>query len=105
MAVADMGGAVAGKKVDAFKQEIPGAAFSVEMVPIPADDAKKVPAFFLARTETPWDAYDAFLFNKDDESGLTPLAADRRASTWRRLWQTASPSPMSICSGCCRRRG
>jgi formylglycine-generating enzyme required for sulfatase activity len=67
---------VAGKKVDAFKQEIPGAAFSVEMVPIPGDDAKKVPAFFLARTEIPWDAYDAFLFNKDDEAGLTPLAAD-----------------------------
>lgn len=67
---------VGGKKIDAFKQEIPGAAFSLEMVPIPADPAKKIGAFFLGRTEIPWDAYDAFLLNKDDESGLPPLGAD-----------------------------
>lgn len=72
--VADV--SVGGKKVEPFKQEIPGAAFSLEMVPIPADPAKKLGAFYMSRTEIPWDAYDAFLLNKDDEAGLTPLAAD-----------------------------
>lgn len=72
--VADV--SVGGRKVEPFKQEIPGAAFSLEMVPIPADPAKKLGAFYMSRTEIPWDAYDAFLLNKDDESGLAPLGAD-----------------------------
>lgn len=67
---------VGGKKVGAFKQEIPGAAFAVEMVPIPGDEKKAIPAFYMARLETVWDAYDAFVFAKDDDAGLTPLGAD-----------------------------
>jgi formylglycine-generating enzyme required for sulfatase activity len=71
---------VDGKKVEAFTQEIPGAAFSLEMVPIPGtsstNDAETIAPFFMSRTEIPWDAYDAFVFAKDDEAGLKPLAAD-----------------------------
>lgn len=67
---------IAGKKVEPFKQEIPGAAFSVEMVPIPGDEKKKIAPFYMARLETVWDAYDAFVFAKDDDAGLPPLGAD-----------------------------
>ena len=67
---------VAGKKVGVFKQEIPGAAFAVEMVPIPGDEKKAIAPFYMARLETVWDAYDAFVFAKDDEAGLPPLGAD-----------------------------
>ena len=68
--------AVGGKKVESFKQEIPGAAFAVEMVPSPGDEKKSIVPFYMARLETVWDAYDTFVFAKDDDAGLTPLGAD-----------------------------
>jgi formylglycine-generating enzyme required for sulfatase activity len=67
---------VNGQKVGAFKQEIPGAAFAVEMVPIPGDEKKAIAPFYMARLETVWDAYDTFVFAKDEDAGLPPLGAD-----------------------------
>ena len=63
-------------KLEKFEQEIPGAAFKVEMVPIPGDAAKGIKPFWMSKTEITWDAYDAFLLNLDDEKGLPPLAED-----------------------------
>lgn len=57
-------------------QEIPGAAFKIEMVLIPGDAAKGIKPFWMSKTEVPWDAYDAFVLNLDDEKGLPPLPAD-----------------------------
>ncbi len=67
---------VGGKKVEPFKQEIPGAAFSIEMVPIPGDDKKQITPFYMARLEIVWDAYDTFVFAKDEDAGMPPLGAD-----------------------------
>ncbi len=69
----------ASAKVESFKQEIPGAAFSIDMIPILPDAtiaAKGLAPFFISATEISWDAYDAFVFNRDDEKGMTPLTAD-----------------------------
>jgi len=63
-------------KLEKFEQEIPGAAFKIDMLPIPGDPAKGIKPFWMSKTEITWDAYDAFLLNLDDEKGMTPLGAD-----------------------------
>jgi formylglycine-generating enzyme required for sulfatase activity len=67
---------VAGVKVEAFKQEIPAGAYAMEMTPIPGDEGKKIAPFFMSRTEVTWDAFNPFLYAKDDEAGLAALGAD-----------------------------
>lgn len=42
---------------------MPGTTAKLEFVPIPCDPAAK--PYFLARTETTWDMYDAFVFAMD----------------------------------------
>jgi formylglycine-generating enzyme required for sulfatase activity len=59
----------------AWQQEIPGAAFAIELVPIPGDAARGIAPFWISRTEITWDAYDAFLL-KLDEKGAPPPGAD-----------------------------
>ena len=59
-----------------FSVEIPGAACSYDMVPIPGDAAKGIKPMWFGRTEITWDAYDPFLLALDEEKGMPPLAAD-----------------------------
>lgn len=56
-----------GKKPEPFEQTVPKSAVKIEMIPIPGGTVKigtetvKVKPFFIAKTETPWEVYDAFL--------------------------------------------
>lgn len=61
--------------MEPFKLEIPGAAYSLDMIPVPANAAKKTKAFWISKTEVTWEAYDPFVYNKDDEKEA-PLGAD-----------------------------
>ncbi len=67
---------VGGVRAEAFKQEIPAGAFAVELTPIPGDEGKKIEPLFMSRTEVTWDAFNPFLYAKDDEAGLAALGAD-----------------------------
>jgi formylglycine-generating enzyme required for sulfatase activity len=56
--------------------EIPGAAFTYELVPIPGDEAKGIKPLWMGKTEITWDAMDAFVLEWDLDKGLPALAAD-----------------------------
>lgn len=49
-----------------FSQEIPSAAFSFEMMPIPGDDAKNIKPFWIGKTELTWEAFDVFVYALDE---------------------------------------
>ena len=72
-----------------FAQTVPGTAAKFVMVPIPAGDVtlsdptdpmkKKtvsVGAFWIAKTETTWEAYDAFVYRLDEKWPPPGVAAD-----------------------------
>lgn len=59
-----------------FAQEIPGSAFRFEMIAIPGDASKGIAPFWLGRTELTWEAFDAFVYGLDAESGAGNSAAD-----------------------------
>ncbi|MBI5432428.1 MAG: formylglycine-generating enzyme family protein [Planctomycetes bacterium] len=59
-----------------FTQEIPGSAYRFEMIAIPGDAAKGIAPFWLGRTELTWEAFDAFVYGLDAESGAGNSAAD-----------------------------
>lgn len=48
-----------------FKQDIPSAAFAIEMVRIPGDPAQKLAPFYMSKTEITWDAFDIFIYKLD----------------------------------------
>ncbi len=59
--------AAAGTKLQPFTETLPGSVVKINMVPIPGGTVKigtqviTVKPFYMARTETPWEAFDVFL--------------------------------------------
>jgi len=77
----------------AFTQKIPDSTAEFRMVPIPAgkvrieDRTVEVKPFFMAATETTWDAFDAFLFSGEpskpyDRTQYAPDAIARPSRTY-----------------------
>ena len=58
----------------AFADRIKGTAVSVEMMAIPGCDG--TPAFWAARTEVPWELFDAFIYGFDAKSGDSTPESD-----------------------------
>jgi formylglycine-generating enzyme required for sulfatase activity len=58
--------AAEGAKLEPFTETLPGSVVKVQMLPIPGGTLKiggkevTVKPFWMARTETPWEAFDAF---------------------------------------------
>jgi len=58
--------AAAGEKLEPFTETLPGSVVKIRMIPIPGGTVKigtrtvPVKPFWMARTETPWEAFDAF---------------------------------------------
>lgn len=48
-----------------FKQPIPAAAYSLDMLPIPGDPSKNIKPFYLSKTEVTWEAFDVFVYRLD----------------------------------------
>ncbi len=46
-------------------QEIPTAAYKIELVPIPGDPGKGIAPFHLSKTEVTWDAFDVYVYSLD----------------------------------------
>jgi hypothetical protein len=60
-----------------FKQEIPVAAYQIEMSPIPGSADGKIKPFYISRHEITWDAFDVFVFNLDiEQAALAEIDAD-----------------------------
>lgn len=60
-----------------FKQEIPVAAYQIEMSPIPGSRDGKIKPFYISRHEITWDAFDVFVFNLDvEQASLSEIDAD-----------------------------
>lgn len=60
-----------------FKQEIPVAAYQIEMSPIPGSKDGKIKPFYISRHEITWDAFDVFVFNLDvEQASLSEIDAD-----------------------------
>jgi len=59
--------AAPGAKLAPFTQTLPGSVVKIDMIPIPGGTVKiggkmvTVKPFWMAKTETPWEAYDVFL--------------------------------------------
>lgn len=62
-----------------FKQEIPTAAFSFEMIPVPGDPSKNIKPFYIGKTEMTWEPYDVFVFGFDDMENEPGKAAGESA--------------------------
>jgi len=52
----------------AFMQEIPAAAFKLEMLPIPGSADGTIKPFFMSKTEITWDAFDSYAYRLDEEA-------------------------------------
>jgi len=85
--------AASGKKPEPFAQTIPGSAVKMEMISIAGGTVKignetvKVKPFFLAKTETPWEVYDAFLASGEpsppyDQTEFPPDAVARPSKSY-----------------------
>ena len=58
----------------AFTDTIAGTAIRVDMMAVPACDGAA--PFFAARTEVPWELFDAFLYQSDQKAGASTLESD-----------------------------
>jgi formylglycine-generating enzyme required for sulfatase activity len=57
-----------------FSQEVAGAAFKFDMVPVPGSKDGKIKPFYIGKTEMTWEPFDAFVFALDEDP--MPQGAD-----------------------------
>ena len=50
-----------------FRQTIPSAAYTFEMLPIVGDSTHGIKPFWIAKTETTWDAFDVYVYRLDEQ--------------------------------------
>ncbi|MDP1661340.1 MAG: SUMF1/EgtB/PvdO family nonheme iron enzyme [Phycisphaerales bacterium] len=65
----------------AFSQEVPVAAYKIEMLPIPgsapgATGEEPIKPFYMSKTELGWEAFDVYIYRLDEEAGKGPKDAD-----------------------------
>lgn len=67
-----------------FMQDVPAAAFTFEMRPIPASTDGTIKPFYMSTTEARWEAFDVFVYRLDetnpDAASPTGAAATTRPS-------------------------
>ncbi|MBL8963210.1 MAG: SUMF1/EgtB/PvdO family nonheme iron enzyme [Phycisphaeraceae bacterium] len=64
-----------------FSEEIPGAAFSIRMTPIPGDPSRGIEPFWMSVTEVTWDAFDVYVYRLDEEGGGEAVARGTHGAT------------------------
>lgn len=52
--------------VKPFLQDVPSAAYKIEMVPIPGDAAKNIKPLWFSKTEITWEAFDVYIYRLDE---------------------------------------
>lgn len=68
--------AAKGVELKPFAQDVPPAAYSIEMVPIPGSDDGSIKPFFIGKTEITWEAMDVYVYRLDEEKGDNPPGVD-----------------------------
>ncbi len=68
-------------ELKAFSQEIPGAAYKINMTPIPGDAARKIDPVWFSTTEVTWDAFDVYVYRLDEEGGGEALPKGTQGAT------------------------
>lgn len=71
----------AAKPLESFVEEIPKAAFKIDMVPIPASAEKKIDAIWMSTTEITWDAFDVYVYRLDEDGGGEAVARGTQGAT------------------------
>ncbi len=61
-----------------FKQDIPSAAYKLDMVPIPGSPDGKIKPFWMSATEVTWEAFDVFAYRLDEPEDAPPSDADAK---------------------------
>jgi sulfatase modifying factor 1 len=61
-----------------FQVEIPGTGYRVELRPIPGDAKKGIAPFWMAKTETTWEAYDPFQYPPENERPGAKIPSEAR---------------------------
>jgi formylglycine-generating enzyme required for sulfatase activity len=77
-------------RLEPFTQQVPGTLLSIDLVPVPEGDVivgegedahvETVGPFWIARTETTWDLYDVFVFEREKPAGGPEVDAVARPS-------------------------
>jgi len=72
--------------LEPYQEKIPGTLVTLDMIPVPAGTAEvtsdggtqsvAIEPFWIAKTELPWEAYDAFVYALDEKNGASSTAAD-----------------------------
>ncbi|CAG0971884.1 Formylglycine-generating enzyme [Phycisphaerales bacterium] len=73
-------GTDASGKLQPYSEPIPGAAFNLEMLPIPGSPDGSIKPFWMSKTEVPWEAFDVYIYRLDEEAGLGKIDAVTRPS-------------------------
>jgi formylglycine-generating enzyme required for sulfatase activity len=60
-------------KLVAFAQEVPVAAYKIDMLPIPGSADGKIKPFYMSKTELGWEAFDVYIYRLDEEAGKGPM--------------------------------
>lgn len=91
------GQATAAAPLKPFKQEIPKAAYAIEMIPVPGDAAKGINPFWISKTEVTWEAFDVFVYKLDEGGEMGEGAGDGEndAPSGTDSGQGAAPAPAS----------
>ncbi|QYK47482.1 MAG: SUMF1/EgtB/PvdO family nonheme iron enzyme [Phycisphaeraceae bacterium] len=72
--------APASTKLAPIEQEIPGAALSITLIPIPGDETKGIKPFYISATELTWPAFDPFVYRLDEPNDTSGSDATTRPS-------------------------
>ncbi|HYD02133.1 MAG TPA: SUMF1/EgtB/PvdO family nonheme iron enzyme, partial [Phycisphaerales bacterium] len=62
--------------VTAFSQEVPVAAYKIDMLLVPGSTDGAIKPFFMSKCEVTWEAFDVFIYRLDEEAGKGPKNAD-----------------------------
>lgn len=68
-------------KLVAYAQEVPVAAYKIDMLPIPGSKeggpgGAGIKPFYMSKTELTWEAFDVYIYRLDEEAGKGPKNAD-----------------------------
>jgi sulfatase modifying factor 1 len=53
-------------RLEPFTVTVPASGYKLNFVPIPGDAGKGIDPFWMCTTETPWDAFDVYVFKLDE---------------------------------------
>ncbi len=58
-----------------FQQEIPSAAYKLDLLPIPGDPAKGIKSFWMSKAEITWESFDVYIYRLDEPKDDASISA------------------------------